>query len=332
MRGVLCAFLVAAMVAGVSRADESALRKPRELAAAGRHAQALEELNAVLARQPESVEAVLLKGVLLAESGRRKEAEQVFQDLARRFPQHPEPLNNLAVLYAQSGDYERSVEVLKQALHTHSSYATAYDNLTKVYGRLAGRAYDRALGQESTAPAGGPSLELLSEVDASRLASGRAAATPVARLESESPATPVPEPATPSAARVTPPSAPVVPAEPIAEFDAAGVVDMVRAWARAWSEQRADDYLAFYSEDFRPDAGGTRAAWTVQRRQRVLRPRFIEVELESIGVRQIAERRAQARFVQSYRSDRFSDRVTKTLDLVWEAGGWKIQGEMSRPN
>ena len=37
--------------------------------------------------------------------------------------------------------------------------------------------------------------------------------------------------------------------------------------------------------------------------------------------------RAEVSFLQSYRSERFSDRVRKTLVMVREAGGWKIAAE-----
>ena len=37
--------------------------------------------------------------------------------------------------------------------------------------------------------------------------------------------------------------------------------------------------------------------------------------------------RARVRFKQSYRSDSFSDRVVKTLDLVPQGAEWKISSE-----
>jgi hypothetical protein len=37
--------------------------------------------------------------------------------------------------------------------------------------------------------------------------------------------------------------------------------------------------------------------------------------------------RVRVTFSQSYRSDRFSDLVRKTMDLVWEQGTWKIARE-----
>lgn len=336
MKGLLCAITGVAMAAQGLWADNAALDGARQLAAQGRHGDALRAVERVLADDPESADALFLRGVVLAGAGREEEAQEVFLDLTRRYPQYPEPFNNLAVLFAQSGDYERSVKVLKRALQTHSSYGTAYDNLTKVYGKLASRAYDRALGQESSAPSAGPALELLADLDASADPLEGGTMTMAARGDREVepsrvlPSEPIAEPAPKIV--VAEPVAPIVPSEPIVEFDAAGVIAMVRAWAQAWSDQRGADYIGFYSRSFVPEGGGSRAAWERQRAERIRRPRFIEVTVESVGVRQIGDGQAQARFDQSYRSNRFNDRVSKTLDLVWEADGWKILRERARPD
>jgi len=336
MKGLLCAIIGLAMSAQGLLAQDGSLDAARRLADQGRHGDALQAVDRALLGNPGSAEALFLRGVVLARAGRVEEAKEVFLDLTQRYPESPEPFNNLAVLFAQGGDYERSVKVLKRALQTHSSYGTAYDNLTKVYGKLASRAYDRALGQESSSPSAGPALELLADLDAEAGASVGASVTlaaredPLAASEPVRPSEPVarPEPRI----EVAEPIAQVAPAEPIVEFDAAGVVAMVKAWASAWSDQRADDYVDFYSQSFAPEGGGSRRAWAAQRRDRIRRPRFIQVAVDSIGVRQSGDQRAQARFNQSYRSDRFADRVSKTFDLVWEAGGWKIHREVAQPN
>lgn len=103
---------------------------------------------------------------------------------------------------------------------------------------------------------------------------------------------------------------------------------VVYAWAQAWSEQRADDYLDHYASGFRPPDGLSRAAWEARRRDRLSRPRFIEVTLAAIETRLLGPRRAWIEFDQSYRSDRFVDRVTKRLELVSQEGQWRIQHEI----
>lgn len=102
---------------------------------------------------------------------------------------------------------------------------------------------------------------------------------------------------------------------------------LVEAWARAWSDQRVEDYLDFYSERFEPTGGVGRSAWAERRRDRLASPGFIEIGVEEPEVVAWGEDRLTLRFVQSYRSDTYQDRVVKDLVLVREAGGWKILSE-----
>ncbi len=113
--------------------------------------------------------------------------------------------------------------------------------------------------------------------------------------------------------------------------DRAEVAAAVAAWADAWAGQRVDDYLAFYAPDFRPPDGLDRSAWEAQRRLRLTRPRSIEVEVRDLVVRIDGPERAEARFAQSYRSDIFSDRVTKVLEMGRRGGVWQILAERTEP-
>ncbi len=101
----------------------------------------------------------------------------------------------------------------------------------------------------------------------------------------------------------------------------------VAAWARAWADRRVQDYLSFYAAAFRPEGSLDRASWERQRRDRLTRPWPIRVDLLALDVEVVEPRRARARFRQSYRSEVFADVVTKTLELTFEGGGWKILRE-----
>ncbi len=105
------------------------------------------------------------------------------------------------------------------------------------------------------------------------------------------------------------------------------LIDFARAWARAWSEQRVEDYLGLYATDFRPAGELGRGEWEEQRRSRILRPRRIEVELSAFEAAPISAERAQIAFEQSYASDSYSDSVRKTFELIREGGAWKILAE-----
>ncbi len=102
---------------------------------------------------------------------------------------------------------------------------------------------------------------------------------------------------------------------------------LVREWAQAWSDQRVDDYLAFYSRGFLPPGSLSRDEWQALRRQRLTRPEFIKLSLVFRGSGFIDAGRGWIEFEQSYWSNAFSDTVIKRLELIQEDGGWKILQE-----
>lgn len=108
-------------------------------------------------------------------------------------------------------------------------------------------------------------------------------------------------------------------------------VETVHAWAAAWSDQRVEDYLSFYAEDFRPPDGLDRTAWEEQRRERLRRPAYIRVTISSLAAEPAGEDAVRATFGQEYESDTFADRVTKVMTLVDRGGRWRILTERSTP-
>lgn len=105
------------------------------------------------------------------------------------------------------------------------------------------------------------------------------------------------------------------------------LTELASAWAAAWSGQRVEAYLACYAAGFRPPDGRSRADWEAARRERILKPRQIEVRLAGFAAELVDARRARVRFEQTYRSDRYVDTVHKTLELVREDGAWRIADE-----
>lgn len=130
-----------------------------------------------------------------------------------------------------------------------------------------------------------------------------------------------------------PPSAPPMPAAPpsspaVAEPQQLRAVD---GWARAWSDQRVDDYFASYSPYFTPAGGLDRETWERQRRTRILAPRWIEVGVAFVELAEIAPDLSRVRFVQAYESDSYADVVRKVLVLERREDGWKILEETVEP-
>lgn len=295
-------------------AQASWLDTVRELESQGRTRDALSRLEQDAARLAGDPEARLLRGVLLARLGRTGEAREVYQRLILDHPDRPEAYNNLAVMHAAAGDYDRAIEILKQGLATHAGYRITYDNLTKVYGKLAGEAYSKALGNETAAD----EPLRLALIDGLQ---GRPApaVAPAVELVEDSPVAATASPVAPSPA--APPPAAGLPGAEQAIWRA------VQSWAEAWSDQRADDYLSYYDQRFVPPGGGSRAQWEALRRRRLAAPSYIRISLALLEVERPAQDRAIAHFVQAYESDRFRDTVTKALELVSTEAGWRIVGE-----
>lgn len=127
-------------------------------------------------------------------------------------------------------------------------------------------------------------------------------------------------------------SGPVEP-EPEPEPSEASVLELedptavVQAWARAWSEQRVEDYLSFYARDFVPADSSSREEWKALRRTRVAGPEWIDVRVALADLQPLEDDRIAVVFLQSYESDLMTDVVLKTLEMVREDGVWKIAAE-----
>ncbi|NMG44648.1 DUF4440 domain-containing protein, partial [Aromatoleum toluvorans] len=147
------------------------------------------------------------------------------------------------------------------------------------------------------------------------------------------------KPAAPAPAATTPaPAVPAAPATAIAgaahpaapAASAAGTereaVQMVEAWAKAWSRKDVKGYLAFYDKEFRAPDGLSRKAWENEREQRVGKPGRIAVEIEKPHAKVDGDV-ATVRFRQNYESAGFTSSTTKTLELVKRNGSWRIRQE-----
>ncbi len=155
-------------------------------------------------------------------------------------------------------------------------------------------------------------------------------AIPTSRAIDFEPARAAPPPPLPGEElSVTPADAAPEPSVPPAapEADRPAPVAAVERWAAAWSEQRVADYLAAYASSFEVPDGLERGAWELQRAERIERPESIEITLDRFDTAISGPDSATVRFVQSYAAGAYRDRVAKTLDLVWEAGAWRILRE-----
>lgn len=325
--------------------------------------QALTETKAILAKDPDNVQALFMKGLIHTRTNQLKDAEETFLFLSNNNPDLPEPYNNLAVIYASQGEFEKAREALQKAINTHPSYATAHENIGDIYAKMASQAYNQALELDNSniaareklslinelfsVPASvSPTPTVIAEVKAPEVIESRPSASPP---PAPKPAPqPVPEPAPapapapepveipPSVAAVEPEPAPVPVPEPkppepkelqpqqINQL----IINNVNSWARAWSSKDVNGYLSFYATDYSPPEL-TRAAWIDQRKNRISGPEFITVEVYDLQVIMHGDEHAQATFLQKYTSDTYSDSVNKTLLYRRFNDRWLIVQEKS---
>lgn len=230
-------------------------------------------------------------------SGETDRAGQLYERLIADHPELPEPRNNLAMIYLAQGNYDRASQILVDALNTHPSYATAYDNLSRIYKGIASEAYRRAVS-ESSEPA-----KVTHDI---KLAA-------ITRLD-------LPPADEPAAAPTSEPT--------VVNFanQETFLIEQVKHWAAAWSSKDFDRYTSFYSLGYR-SRFKSRDDWLAYRRERILRPGEIRVDVSDIQIRWRSENRAIIDFRQAFQSPRYSDRVRKRLGFNRIGSEWKITEE-----
>ena len=335
----LATALLIAMLSGVALAAQTdELQEANQAFKQGQMDRALERVDAYLKTRPKDARGRFLKGIILAEQSKSADAIKVFTELTQDYPELPEPYNNLAVLYASQGQYDKARSALEMAIRTHPSYATAHENLGDIYAKMASQAYDKALQLDKSNTAAQTKLNLIKDLFS---ASPRAAPKPEVTGRAEPPAktAAAPKPAdkvavappAPRPAEKAPPAAKPAPKEPVATAGAARnpdeVLKAVDEWARAWSGNDVDGYLAHYAADFQTPKGEPRAKWESERKSRVAKPRRIQVLIESPKVVFTENNRVRVTFRQNYRSDTLNTSSTKTLVMVRTGDRWLIQQE-----
>ncbi|OGS81226.1 MAG: hypothetical protein A2Z94_02950 [Gallionellales bacterium GWA2_55_18] len=319
----------------------------------GQHSQAMDKVNSVLSAKPKDAQARFLKGLILTEQGKPADAIKTFSALTEDYPELPEPYNNLAVLYASQGQYDKAKQSLEMAIRTHPSYATAHENLGDIYAKMASQAYDRALQLDRSNTATKTKLAMIQDLfsnstrvkspASNKAAPDAAAATSKPQTAAAAPvppvvgtvlpvlaAAPVPAVAAPTApAPAAKANAPEKPAEPAAANNSGEVLKVVNAWAAAWSAKDVKKYLSFYAPDFKTPDGEKRADWEAARKERISKPKSIQVGIGNATVN-FNGNHATVKFRQSYQAKHLKSSSNKTLLMVKSNGSWLILEEHSR--
>ncbi len=339
-------FVGALLLSAIPAAHADDIQDANKLFKQGQHSQALDKVNGVLAGKPKDAQARFLKGLILTEQGKSAEAIKTFSALTEDYPELPEPYNNLAVLYASQGQYDKAKLALEMAIRTHPSYATAHENLGDIYAKMASQAYDRALQLDRSNTATQTKLAMIQDLFAG---SARGKAAPVhsnpvlSKVEgpasakpektasaNEAASKPEPKPEPAASAATKPAPAKNNAEHPPATNNSGEVLKAVNAWAAAWSAKDVNKYLSFYAADFKVPDGENRAAWEAARRERISKPKSIQVGISGAKVSFSDGNHATVKFQQSYRASHLKSSGNKTLLMMKSGGSWLIQEEHTK--
>lgn len=117
---------------------------------------------------------------------------------------------------------------------------------------------------------------------------------------------------------------------PITEVDREDITSVLDLWAAAWMAQNPEQYLGVYSQDFVLAPGESRVLWEMNRRERILSPSYIQIDLSFESFQPISESVVDVKIRQSYRSDTYREISNKVMRLQQETSGWRIIGEQQR--
>ena len=272
------------------------LRQLHAMVEQSRFAEAKVAAEQMLLQNPEHEQVLFLGAFAYQQSAQPDEAARLYRRVIEINPALPEPRNNLAMIYLDQGDYDRASELLIEAINTHPSYATAYENLSRIYKGIASEAYRRALSESSEPAQYAHDIKLLAINSLS------------------SPEKPLLEQAKSEATVVN-----------LANLETL-LIQQVKGWAKAWSAKEVDVYVDFYSQQHHPGYN-SHSAWIEYRRQRIQRPGKISVDISDIQFRYQSDNGAIVDFKQDYSSARYRDSVIKRLSFTRDGNAWKISDE-----
>ncbi len=308
-----------------------------------RYQEAIKVFSDLTADYPQLPEPYNNLAVLYAAQGQYERAKQSLEQAIRTHPSYATAHENLGDVYAKMASlaYDKALQLdasnvsaqtklalirelfsptrVADAAKAEAARPSATRSAAKPAARApAGSATVPAPGKEATStspePAGSGEARKAVVADSEEVRPDAALADATGARTQSTPETP---------AGVTP--LPAAAASPPAEAKAA-IEKTIRDWAQAWSRQDVAAYLAFYGKNFVPPHGIDRSAWEAQRRQRLLAPKQIKVQVSNLSLT-VTEGKATAKFKQRYEAEHLQGTYNKTLELELQDGQWKIISE-----
>jgi tetratricopeptide (TPR) repeat protein len=254
----------------------------------------------------ENPQLLFINGVLLSELGEIDEAINVFVSLTKSHPALPEPYNNLAVLYAQNGNFDLAKTALEKSIKTHPSYATAHINLGDLYTRMASESYNQALQIDKSNKNAKTKLSLIKKLFNFQPINKNIVLTEDSEQKSQS----------------------FNEIKNIEKIINEKIFVMIDNWKNAWMSQNFDQYIEYYSDNFKNNKGMDLEKWKQFRKPRVINKPSINLKLENIEISK-NNNLYSVSFTQIYQSGDIDSTTKKTLLIELIDDQLKIVNEIS---
>jgi tetratricopeptide (TPR) repeat protein len=226
--------------------------------------------------------------------------------LTKSHPALPEPYNNLAVLYAQNGDFDLAKIALEKSIKTHPSYATAHINLGDLYTRMASESYNQALQIDKSNKNAKTKLSLIKKLFNFQPINKNIALTEDISQKPKS-------------------------FQEIKDIEVSvneKIFVMIDNWKKAWMNQNFDQYIGYYSTNFKNNKGMDLEQWKQFRKPRVINKPSIKLKLENIEISK-NNNLFSVSFTQIYQSGSIDSTTKKTLLIELVDNQLKIVNEIS---
>lgn len=254
----------------------------------------------------ENPQLLFIDGVLLSELGEIDEAINVFVSLTKSHPALPEPYNNLAVLYAQNGNFDLAKTALEKSIKTHPSYATAHINLGDLYTRMASESYNQALQIDKSNKNAKTKLSLIKKLFNFQPINKNIVLTDNTQQKSQS----------------------FNEINNKEEIINEKIFVMIDNWKNAWMSQNFDQYIGYYSDNFKNNKGMDLEKWKQFRKPRVINKPSINLKLKNIEISK-NKNLYSVSFTQIYQSGDIDSTTKKTLLIELIDDQLKIVNEIS---
>lgn len=100
----------------------------------------------------------------------------------------------------------------------------------------------------------------------------------------------------------------------------------IDGWLTAWRTKDIDAYGAYYDSSFTARKKG-RGAWIERKKKSFAKPGEISIDIENVEITVDGEN-ATVKFLQMYKTKKYSDKGVKTLTMKLRDGAWKIVSEI----